>query len=105
MKFTSIIPADNWYYRYKKADPSPSDIYHTVFCRIVCWGITEEGEVIGLTGMSPGAALDGESSPRNSLMTPPPLQCHIDYVHWDEMTEEDRKAAMRWVNSGFEDAE
>lgn len=76
--FKQLIPAENWYFRHDNA-PGSNGV-STVY-QLAAWGLTEEGEVVGLV-----AVRDCETQ-RAKLVTPPPVPG--DYLHREQLSEEE----------------
>lgn len=79
--------AEGWYFVHKNVDQSG---YPAIFSRVVLWQENEEGEIVGLISAY-GVGFSDEGT-KNHLVSPPPVKG--TYIHWDEMTAEDRKAAF-----------
>ncbi|WP_193067744.1 methionyl-tRNA formyltransferase [Halomonas sp. 3D7M] len=76
MKFKSISPASDWFFRHDAPQGSSSDpiLYH-----VAVWAVTENDEVIGLI-----AAFNN-----GVLHTPPPVPgC---YLHRDQLNENEKR--------------
>ena len=78
MKFLQIIPAQpGWHVVYKagggvESAPGTEESGGVIFVPVACWGLTEGGRVVPLTGGNAGAALEGHDPSDGALGVAPP---------------------------------
>lgn len=79
-KYTSIIPADGWFFVHRNEEGAKHD--YTVH-RLAAWGLNEEGKPVGLLPVSAPPTM--ETNGTNALLVgPPPIRG--EYVHEKDMT-------------------
>jgi hypothetical protein len=83
-KIISTNPANGWFFVHKRDE---HDKYPVIFHRVVLWATYDSGYTIGLISI-----FTTLNETRNSLTSPPPLPG--GYLHWDDMSEDDRKHAV-----------
>lgn len=84
----NYMQADGWYFVFENHQ---NDGYPAIFSRVVMWHQTENGSIIGLISAY-GTGFENLDETPNRLVTPPPVKG--TYVHWNEMTDADREAAL-----------
>lgn len=90
--YKQIIPATDWFHvEYKKTQNN------LCMYRIVAWGLTEEGQVIGLISVNGSQQNDGLNNKMARLVTVPPTGGGM-YKHRDELSELEREALQ---NDGY----
>lgn len=76
MKFTSIIPAPDWYFVHERVNPGPNNERY-VLHRLAAWGTNEEGKVVGLIPVRDDNGM--------AKLLPPP-NTKGEYIHSDDLT-------------------
>ncbi len=80
VKFSSIIPAEDWFFVFKDNQGNP------VVNRIAVWAMNENSEVIGLIG---GIDVRGSENKTQRLVSVPPVSGL--YLHKDELSSDELK--------------
>ncbi len=94
MKIIETMNADGWYFVFQKTS-GPG--YPAIFSRVILWQRYENNEVIGLIAAE--GTTNDEGTIVNRLVTPPSVSG--SYLHWDEMSEADREAALSQCRPGY----
>lgn len=85
MKITNISSVSDWFFRHDGTDGAP------VVYQIAAWGLTDEGEVIGL--VSAFGIQQGEQRRAPHLVAVPPVPG--TYLHRDQLSQEEQEASKR----------
>ncbi len=76
--FKSIIPATDWFFVHPNGSDKP------VVWPLAAWGLTDDGNTVGLVGASE------ETASGTATLSPVPPNVGGRYFHRDELTAEER---------------
>ncbi|MBB4727929.1 hypothetical protein [Xanthomonas arboricola] len=79
----NYIPAEGWYMTH----PNQGGSHPRTFYRVAMWRIDPNGAVVGLISLRLGPGLYDQEPVR---LHEPPRSTDGQYVHWDDLTDEDR---------------
>jgi hypothetical protein len=80
----NYMPADGWFMTL----PSPDGNTRRVFYRVAMWRIETDGTVVGLVSVRIGR---GQYNQEPVRLHAPPRAIEGQYVHWDDLTAEDKQ--------------
>lgn len=84
--------ADGWYFVHEN-DSNSSD--RAIFHRVAVWSTYSDGRTVGMISVLG----QGANGAENRLVSPPPLKGI--YLHWDELSVEERQVALRQSKPSF----
>lgn len=82
--YKQIIPATDWYFRH---DNVPGVAGKSTVYQLAAWALKENGDIVGLV------TVRDPKSGQPKLVTPPPVVG--DYLHKEQLTDEEMVAAKR----------
>lgn len=80
----TYMPADGWYMTH----PNNPGSFPRTFYRVAMWRIDAEGTVVGMISVRLGPGQEKE--PGLVRLHAPPRSTDGQYVHWDDLTDEDK---------------